>query len=132
MLGVLPREEVFVHQNAHQLRDDQCGMRVIEMDGNLVRQVGKRAVDRHVVADDARQEAEQRKYCCVRRSSLPSAWLSEGYSTLVIASALVFSSIACAYCPCVNRPMLKSWISCARHSRRRLTASESAPEIIMS
>ena len=51
--GVLPREEVFVHQNAHQLRDDQCGMRVIEMDGNLVRQVGKRAVDRHVVADDA-------------------------------------------------------------------------------
>ncbi len=41
-------------------------------------------------------EAETKKNCCLRRSSLPYSVASLGYSTALMSSALRFSSTACA------------------------------------
>ena len=40
--------------------------------------------------------AETRKYCCFNLKDLPSKWLSEGYKTLVINSASLFSLKHCS------------------------------------
>ena len=50
---VLPRIVVVIQQNAHQFGNAERGMRVVDVDGNLVGKVCKRAVHREMVADDA-------------------------------------------------------------------------------
>ena len=51
--GLLPGEEIIVHQNAHQLGNAERGMRVVDVNGDLLVQIVQTSVDRHVVADDA-------------------------------------------------------------------------------
>ena len=59
--GAIPRVEVLIHQDAHQLGDAEGGVGIVEVDGHLVGQVVQSAVDRHVVTDDGlhRSRAEE-------------------------------------------------------------------------
>ncbi|MNC24991.1 hypothetical protein D3C75_730640 [compost metagenome] len=36
--GLIPAESVHIHQYPHQLRNDQCGMRIVDMQSHFVRQ----------------------------------------------------------------------------------------------
>ena len=82
--GLIPVKAALVQQDAHHLGDGQRGMGVVQLDGDLVGQVVQRAV----------LDAAERKYCWRRRRILPSIWLSLGYSTLEISSALAFLLMA--------------------------------------
>ena len=53
-------------------------------------------------------------------------------ATFEIISALLLSSSARVYCPCVKSPILKERVSLALHRRRRVTPSESPPDISIS
>ena len=50
---ILPRIVVVIQQDAHQLGNAERGMRVVDVDGNLVGEICQRAVHREVVAEDA-------------------------------------------------------------------------------
>ena len=71
-------------------------------------------------------DALERKYCWRRRRILPSMWLSFGYSTLEISSALAFLAMALPYWPALKLLMSKSG-ALARHRRSFETPALSYP-----
>ena len=50
---LFPRIKIFVHKDPHQLGDTQRRVGIVDVDCHLIRQVVKRAVDRHMVSDNA-------------------------------------------------------------------------------
>ena len=49
----IPRIEILIHQNSHQLGNAECGVRIVDMDCNLIGQICKCAVYCHMVTNDA-------------------------------------------------------------------------------
>ena len=55
--GAIPVEPVDVEQHAHQLRDGERGMRIVQLDGHLVRQL----VQVRMAVEEAAQDVLQRR-----------------------------------------------------------------------
>jgi len=76
-------------------------------------------------------EAADRKYCWRRRRILPSMWLSLGYSTLLMSSALALLVMALPYSPALKLSISKPG-ALACHRRSWETPLESYPATYMS
>jgi hypothetical protein len=76
--GLVPLQPLLVHQQAHQLRDRDRRVRVVELDLHLVREVRERLPLALVARMMSCSVAETKKYCCLRRSSLPAPVSSGG------------------------------------------------------
>ena len=71
---VVPSELLLVDEDALKLGDRDRGVRVVELDGDRLGEVFPRgAGDAEMAADE-----ETKKYCWMRRSSLPFSVLSFG------------------------------------------------------
>ena len=62
-----------------QLGDGERRMRVVELDRERVRQMLERALLGEVLARMSWRLALTKKYCCLKRSSLPCGVVSSGY-----------------------------------------------------
>ena len=76
--GLVPRHAVFVMEQALQLDDGDGGMGVVELDGDLVREVFPVLVVLRKRRMISLSEQATKKYCWSRRSSLPLSVLSLG------------------------------------------------------
>ncbi len=65
-------------QDAQELDHGDRRVRVVELDGDLRRQLGERLAGALEAADDVAQRAGDEEYCWMRRSSLPASVLSFG------------------------------------------------------
>ena len=50
--GPLPGIAAFVQQNAHQFRDRQRGMGIVDMDSDFIRQIVQCTISGHMVIDN--------------------------------------------------------------------------------
>ena len=76
---LVPRHAVLVVEEPHQLDDGDRRMRVVELDGDLVRESPpKSSLSLRKRRKMSRSEQATKKYCCTRRSSLPLSVLSFG------------------------------------------------------
>ena len=106
-------------------------MRVIEMDGNLVRQVGKRAVDRHVVADDALAGSGAEEILLCQAEQLALGVVVGGVQHLGDRLGVGILLHRLRVLPLREQTHVEI-MDIPRAPQPQTTASESAPEIIMS
>ena len=73
-----PRHPVFIMEDALELDDGDGGVGVVELDGDLFREVFPVLVVLRKRRMISLSEQATKKYCCSRRSSLPLSVLSFG------------------------------------------------------
>ncbi len=77
--GGVPVESLLVDQHSHQLRDGDGRVRVVELDGECAPGRGEsRSAAACTGRTTSAMEQATKKYCCLRRSSLPSSVWSLG------------------------------------------------------
>ena len=92
--GGLPRQRVLVDERAHQLRDRQRRMRVVEMDGHLRREFIEVVVALQVALHDVAHGARDQEVLLQQPQLAPEATRSDGYRIFEIASVLILCCTA--------------------------------------
>ena len=82
MPGIIPTIGIHIHQNAHQFRNNQCGMGIVDVQRDLLCKVGKSAVYRKMFLNDVLQGGRHEKILLCQTQKLSFLMVIRGIQHL--------------------------------------------------